>query len=198
MNDYTKEYYKIHRKSTLKKQELYRKTHKIEISKRRKKHYESHKEESKEYYELNKNKIEKYHTIYNLTHKDKLNAQCRKYSKIHKKQRNEYERSRRSIDINYKLRGILSTRIWSVLKGKNKSSRTMKLVGCTVNFLKQFLQKQFKSGMSWSNYGKWHIDHIKPCASFDLSKPSEQRECFNYTNLQPLWAEDNLRKSDKI
>ena len=54
--------------------------------------------------------------------------------------------------------------------------------------------------MSWDNYGLhgWHVDHIKPCASFDLSKPIEQRKCFNFNNLQPLWAIDNLRKGSKI
>lgn len=51
--------------------------------------------------------------------------------------------------------------------------------------------------MSWENYGEWHIDHIKPCSSFDLSDPKQQKECFNYTNLQPLWAIDNLKKSYK-
>jgi len=52
--------------------------------------------------------------------------------------------------------------------------------------------------MSFSNYGKWHIDHIIPCARFDLRKPNEQKKCFNYKNLQPLWAFDNLSKNDKI
>jgi hypothetical protein len=52
--------------------------------------------------------------------------------------------------------------------------------------------------MSWKNYGKWHIDHIRPCSSFDLSDPQQQRTCFNYSNLQPLWAKDNLNKSNKL
>ena len=51
--------------------------------------------------------------------------------------------------------------------------------------------------MSWNNYGEWHVDHIKPCAKFDLSEEEQQKKCFNYKNLQPLWGEDNLKKGDK-
>ena len=72
--------------------------------------------------------------------------------------------------------------------------------------LKQYLEKQFTKGMSWDNYGNpngdhtscWHIDHIKPCASFDLTQEDQQKECFHYTNLQPLWAIDNLKKGGKF
>lgn len=60
------------------------------------------------------------------------------------------------------------------------------------------LEQQFTEGMTWENYGEWHVDHIRPCVSFDLSIPEQQQECFHYTNLQPLWAKDNLQKSDKI
>lgn len=73
-------------------------------------------------------------------------------------------------------------------------SQTIKLIGCSIEQLKQHLEKQFKLGMSWFNYGKWHVDHIKPCASFDLTDIEQQKQCFNYTNLQPLWAEENLVK----
>jgi len=71
------------------------------------------------------------------------------------------------------------------------------LLGCTVEELRAHLEKQFKRGMSWSNYGRWHIDHIRPCASFDLTDPEQQRICFHYSNLQPLWAEENMRKGAK-
>ena len=66
-------------------------------------------------------------------------------------------------------------------------------------WLKQYnpVMKKFVSGMSWENYGKWHIDHIKPCASFNLLEEDEQKKCFHYTNLQPLWAKDNLKKGGK-
>lgn len=72
----------------------------------------------------------------------------------------------------------------------------MELVGCSIDKLKQHLESKFTEGMSWDNYGDWHVDHIKPCASFDLSDPEQQRLCFNYKNLQPLWAADNLSKGD--
>ena len=75
------------------------------------------------------------------------------------------------------------------------SESTKKLLGCSIEFLKQHLESQFTDGMNWANYGKWHIDHILPCASFDKSKPEEQSKCFNYSNLQPLWALDNMCKS---
>jgi hypothetical protein len=60
------------------------------------------------------------------------------------------------------------------------------------------MESLFLEGMSWDNYGKWHIDHIRPCSSFDLSDTEQQKICFNYKNLQPLWAEDNLRKGAKV
>lgn len=117
---------------------------------------------------------------------------------------NQNARNRRKTDINFKLKENLRSRVNKVLKNNIKSKSTMKLLGCTIEDLKRHLESQFTDGMIWDNHGRgdngkkeWHIDHIKPCAKFDLSKKSEQLECFNYTNLQPLWAEDNLRKSDK-
>jgi len=95
---------------------------------------------------------------------------------------------------------LLKNRIRYALKNNKKSNSTMNLVGCSLQELKKHLEKQFKQGMTWKNhslYG-WHIDHIKPCASFDLSNPEEQKKCFHYTNLQPLWAIDNIKKSNKI
>jgi len=64
--------------------------------------------------------------------------------------------------------------------------------------LRLHLERQFKDGISWDNYGEWHIDHIRPCAKFDLSKPEEQRACFHYTNLQPLWEKENVSKGARI
>jgi hypothetical protein len=73
----------------------------------------------------------------------------------------------------------------------------MELIGCTKDELRTYLEGLFLEGMTWENYGKrggWQIDHIKPCASFDLTNQDQQKECFHYSNLQPLWADDNLKK----
>lgn len=83
-----------------------------------------------------------------------------------------------------------------IKNGGSKSVKTEALLGCSIICARQHLEAQFLPGMSWDNHGEWHIDHIRPCASFDLTDLEQQKECFHYTNLQPLWAADNLRKSD--
>ena len=72
------------------------------------------------------------------------------------------------------------------------------MIGCSILELKQYLELKFKKGMTWDNYSfyGWHVDHIKPCASFDLTDIEQQKECFHYTNLQPLWCNDNWIKGD--
>ena len=109
---------------------------------------------------------------------------------------------RRKNNVNYCIMNKLRMRISCAVKsqGAYKATKTINLVGCSVEKLKQHLEKQFVENMNWSNYGLygWHIDHIKPCASFDLTKKEEQLKCFNYKNLQPLWARDNLQKNSKV
>ena len=87
-----------------------------------------------------------------------------------------------------------------IIQSTYKKDSTFNLVGCTVEKLKYHLERQFKDGMTWFNYGVfgWHIDHIIPCSKFDLSKLEEQKKCFHFTNLQPLWAADNIKKSNKV
>jgi hypothetical protein len=101
-------------------------------------------------------------------------------------------------DIDYRTRCYLRNRLYGALNGKQKADSIVTLVGCSIPELRAYLAKKFNNGMSWDNYGEWHIDHIRPCASFDLSDPEQQKQCFNYTNLQPLWAKDNLSKGAKI
>lgn len=117
--------------------------------------------------------------------------------KIIKKQ-TEYHNNKYKTDLGFKLLKNLRHRIYMALKQNSKSSRTNNLLGCSIKFLKSHLESQFIEGMTWNNQGQWHIDHIIPCASFNLSDPEQQRKCFNYSNLQPLWAIDNFKKSNKI
>jgi hypothetical protein len=93
----------------------------------------------------------------------------------------------------------MRTRIPKALKRNQKAGSTLILLGCSISELRVHLEKQFRRGMTWKNYGPvWHIDHIRPCASFDLTVPEQQRECFNFSNLQPLFAVENIRKGDKF
>ena len=96
----------------------------------------------------------------------------------------------------FKIKRNLRSRLRHAVKGNTKSAKTLELLGCSVESLKIHLEKQFLDGMSWENYGLhgWHIDHIIPCDYFDLSEESEQRKCFHYSNLRPLWAKDNLSR----
>ena len=84
------------------------------------------------------------------------------------------------------------------LKRNSKSGASIKLLGCSIEYFRQYMEAQFEEGMEWDNLGEWHIDHRRPCSSFDLNKPEEQRMCFHYTNLQPLWAAENIGKSDNF
>ncbi len=100
-----------------------------------------------------------------------------------------------------RLRHYLSTRIRKALKSGRKSAKTMELVGCSIEELKSYIESKFQDGMSWGNWGKgrgkWNVDHIVPCVSFDLTDPKEQKICFHWSNLQPLWEKDNLKKMTK-
>ena len=89
---------------------------------------------------------------------------------------------------------LLRQRVRDALKGKNKSANTIELTGCTVVELQDHLEGLFEYGMTWENHGKWHIDHRKPCEKFDLVNENEQKKCFHYSNLQPLWSGDNQGK----
>lgn len=106
---------------------------------------------------------------------------------------------RKKEDISYRIYYYVRNRIYNVLKKKNirLPYNPIILLGCTTEELKKHLEPMFSDGMNWGNYGEWHIDHIKPCASFDLTIDSERLKCFNYKNLQPLWAKDNQIKNAK-
>ena len=115
---------------------------------------------------------------------------------------NAYQKKRRKEDPNYKMCRILRCRLHKALKRNTKSASTLDLLGTTVEHLRQHLEVQFLPGMNWQNHGqgkdKWVVDHMMPVRSFDLTQEDQQRQCFHWTNLQPLWDPDNNAKSDKV
>lgn len=145
--------------------------------------------------------VRKYYKNYKDNNKEKLKRYNKKWYQENKQTINESLKKRRKNDVNFNILTNLRSRISMGLKGKLKSLNTMFLIGCEIDYLMHLLQEQFTEGMSWDNYGnrkgKWNIDHIKPCSLFDFSRKSEQLKCFNFKNLQPLWAIVNLRKSNK-
>lgn len=96
----------------------------------------------------------------------------------------------------YSLTKLVRSRFLKAVKSEYKDSSVINLLGCSIEELRDYLESKFQEGMNWQNHGVhgWHIDHIKPCASFDFTDMEQQKKCFHYTNLQPLWAKDNLRK----
>lgn len=157
------------------------------------------KEKSKSYYEVNKNKRNEYRAV----NKDKIKKQRQEYYQKNKEK--IYEKKLEWIcknkdNIKYKLSCRLRDRLRDAIKNNYKSGSAVKDLGCTIDELKLHLESKFQSGMTWDNYGLygWHIDHIKPLASFDLTDRNQLLEACHYTNLQPLWAQDNLSKKDKI
>lgn len=125
-------------------------------------------------------------------------AYARDYGAKHRAKISEQQNARRQ-NPRKKIEHALRERVRAAVSGRtSKAARTMELVGCTIDQFLGYLEIQFQDGMSWANYGQWHIDHKKPCAAFDLTDPAQQKQCFNYSNQQPLWAQENLSKSSKF
>lgn len=168
-------------------------------------------------YKKHKHKILEYKRIENINQSEKIKQRRKEQYIKHKKQRlldvkkyqqknkskirkrvSKYTINRYHTDINFRLKMNLSRRIRQFISKDGKD--TIGLIGCSIDDFKKHLESLFQYGMNWENYGRngWHIDHIIPCASFDLTDSEQQKRCFHYTNLQPLWEIDNLRKSDKV
>lgn len=152
---------------------------------RRKNNPEYYKKYEKDRYDKNPEFHKKRHRDYSKNNRDKIN---------------KYIRDRYTNDLQFKLSCVLRSRLLIAVKGKQKSDKTINLLGCTISELKTYIEKQFKDGMTWDNwkYKGWHIDHIKPISKFNLSNKKELLEACHYTNLQPMWAIDNHKKSNKL
>lgn len=161
------------------------------VSCKNKKWYQDNKEHKRQYYSNNKEKITARELEYTATGARKI------------KNRNWYEKSgkqyyaQKRLDVNYRITKNLRTRLWKAIKNNQKIGSAIKDLGCSIEEFKVYMSKQFTEDMTWDNYGEWHVDHIRPLASFDLSNKEELAIACNFNNLQPLWAIDNILKSNK-
>lgn len=204
---YFKEYYKKNKKKVDRKNKAYSKTQKgIEYQRKYNKSLKGIKARKK-YQKTDKSRIRnlklyyKHHTK-NLLRKKNYYEKIKKdpvKSKEMRKKVNLYLRKKRNNNPHYRIKQNLSRRLRTILNERNfiKNENILEIIGCSLDNLKKHLQKKFKKNMSWNNYGKWHVDHIVPCSKFDLTDVKQQRICFNYKNLQPLWAKENIIKSNK-
>lgn len=197
-NAYQKKYTSNNKKYIQKQQKQYREQNKIKLNTNNRKYYLDNKDKFQKYRKKHKKEIALYMKKYREKNRINIINNTKKWKLLNKEKLRKIRQHKYTNDISYRLTLILRSRLRHALKGKLKQKSTLDLVGCSIEELKFHLQQQFKKGMSWNNYGEWHIDHIKPCASFDLTKTSHQKLCFNYRNLQPLWATDNLKKHTKI
>lgn len=167
--------------------------------------YINNKEQKIKYYKQNIERKKKIDYDYRIRNdiREKRNKYLKEYNQKYKKALNEYHRKRRSFkyktDINFKLTCILRARLSQALKGRNKIVTTFSLLGCNIDELKMHLEKQFSNDMSWQNHGIiWEIDHIVGCCNFDLTYLEQQKQCFHFSNLQPLYKLQNRQKPKRI
>ena len=155
---------------------------------------------NKEYAQKNKEKIRLNRQIKSEEKKQEINLVSKAWKEKNKDYIREYNRQYTAKKYNsdpiFKLKLNQRTRLKTILKSE-KSAKTHELLGCTYEKLKSHIESLFVDGMNWDNMGKWHIDNIIPLAAFALSKQENQKIAFNYKNLQPLWAIDNLKKGAK-
>ena len=143
---------------------------------------------------------------YYINNKNIINKKAKIYSQNNQKKINNQRAQRRKEDPSFRIAEVLRNRTNKILKGFNKSGSAVKYLGCSTKELKLWLEKQFYSNpetgeiMNWENYGfyGWHIDHIIPLSSFDLTDREQFLKACCYTNLQPLWAKENIEKGNKI
>ena len=182
------------------RKKVWREVNRDKINLKRRVYYAKNKDKenlrSKSYHIKHKEQIKLKRKIYLKANKEQIKSKHKIYLKTNKDKINKHNRERKKTDIQFRLASNLRNRLGNALKGNYKSGSAVKDLGCTIDEFKLYLESKFQPGMTWDNWGQhgWHIDHIKPLASFDLTDRKQMLEACHYTNLQPLWAEDNLIK----
>lgn len=154
----------------------------------------------KKHRQKNKEKIRLAKKAYYLKNKQRIRQKHKKYYQQTRNRRYEYVQNKLQTDINYRLSHSLRRRMNNAIRNNQKIGSAVKDLGCSISHFKSYIEKQWVNGMSWENYGKegWHLDHIIPLASFDLNDREQFLKACHYTNHQPLWAEENLTKGNRI
>lgn len=136
---------------------------------------------------------------YQQSIQERRNELARKNHAANPEKRKAYFRKKLATDPKYKMGVTLRRRVLRAVKRKTSRPRTIEMLGCTIVEFMKHIESLWKPGMTWANHGYrgWHIDHVKPCSSFDLTSEREIRKCFHYSNMQPLWMAENFRKGDK-
>ena len=157
---------------------------------------EKAKERSRLYRENNPENYRKSSILYRKNNPGKTKESRQLFREKNPGYNSRRTKERKALDPEFAMMIRLRHRLSNVMRavGGKKVDKTLELIGCTPRELCKHLAVQFQPGMGWENRHLWHIDHKQPCSSFDLTDPEQQRQCFHYTNLQPLWAEDNLKK----
>lgn len=159
------------------------------------------KSRQKKYREKHRQEIAFKQKNYRAANIDKIRARDKIRRAKSKQKKNNYFTNKYRMDVSFKIKLILRARIYAALKAKSivKQQQSIRLLGCSIQQYKEHLEKSFQAGMQWDNHGtEWHIDHIKPLASFDLQDEEQQKLAFNFKNTQALWKADNLAKGSKL
>jgi hypothetical protein len=163
-------------------------------------------ESDKRHYLKNREKRLQYFSDWQKDNRDRLNDYHQKWREKnidkHREYKRKYEKHRKDTDPLYKLISNFRTAIWTVLKESNvdKYGHYFDVLQYSPEELINHLEKQFKDDMTWDNYGIWHVDHKLPITSFDIQEMGDEEfmRCWCLDNLQPMWGEENIRKSNKV
>lgn len=185
---YDEKYYLDNKKECLEYGKQYRKNNREVINAKQKKRYN-----------LNKKTINLYSKDYYKKHTNELRKYNKNYNKAHLQEKAIYRKNRIANDTNFKVASNIRSRISNACKDNYKTGSSVRDLGCSISEFKIYIEQKFQPGMSWENYGLyvWHLDHIIPLSSFDLSNREQFLKACHYTNYQPLWAKDNLSKNNK-
>jgi hypothetical protein len=205
---YAKIFYQRHKERLLAKNRLY-------IANRRIEKPEAVKANKDRYYAKNKTRLAvhwkkkrdarkakkaEYDRLYRVRNIEKIDSRVKAWNAANRERRNAYGRAKRKSDPQFRVANNLRCRMNIALRnvGLKRNLPLQRLIGCSVEQLIRHLESQFERGMTWNNRRQWDVDHIVPCAKFDLTKPEEQLKCFHFSNLRPLWRTKNIVKGDRV